>query len=188
MKKHLMIAAITGAIATGCGSLSISGGEEGYVASCDIVSSVRYLRDDTTSVVTDTHTCLQWEDENLTQKPWVTVENTQSGNYNDTSGDTATTYCNTLGLDGGGWRLPSKAELLSATDTTPGNPWMELGYGDNSFWSSTVVPGHDDVFAWWATMGADDVRGDYVNSWNRDAIYPVRCVRTTNANIFKINE
>ena len=57
-----------------------------------------YTRDDATNIVTDHITNLQWQDDanaSTILKPWVTTANYNDGNYTDTSGDTATTYCAT---------------------------------------------------------------------------------------------
>ncbi len=57
-------------------------------------------------VVIDNVTGFEWQDNGTVQKPWVTQANYDAGHYFDTSGDTATTYCATLTLDGGGWHRP----------------------------------------------------------------------------------
>lgn len=173
----------------GCGAGG-SQGSSSYVASCDINSDIRYTRDDVKEIVTDTKTCLQWQDQEAIDtllKPWVTKENAQKGDFSNTSGDTATTYCKNLSLDGGRWRLPTKAELLSATDSKLGDPWVHFGYRkNNSFWSSTVVSGHGNQYAWWAFMGAEDVRGDNTTNSNlKKNLDTVRCVRETNASEYE---
>jgi len=53
------------------------------------------------------------------------------------------TYCTTLALDGGGWRLPTLDELLSIVDTSRFNPSIDTsffpGTPSESFWSSSPV-------------------------------------------------
>ncbi len=84
-------------------------------------------------VVTDPATGLEWQDDvDSVQKPWLTQENYYDGNYNDTSGDTAATYCSDLTLDGGGWRLPAIEELETLTDG------MFQHIFGNDYWSSTT--------------------------------------------------
>ncbi len=62
-------------------------------------------------------TGLMWQDDEDAKsitKPWVTLSNSWNYMYDDTSGDTATTYCENLSLGGYyDWRLPTKYELLS---------------------------------------------------------------------------
>jgi len=56
----------------------------------------RYSRDDALEIVTDQITGLMWQDDvdaATVTKQWVTQTNYDAGNYDDTSGDTADTYC-----------------------------------------------------------------------------------------------
>jgi len=136
-----------------------------------------YTRDNVKQTVTDHVTGLEWQDDaaaGSVTKPWVTQTNYDAGNYFDTSGDTAATYCATLPLDGGGWRLPTRAELQGIVDyggTAPAiNPAFESVASDG-YWSSTTCAGTTDV-AWLVNFNYGDQYGHY--KYHR---YYVRCVR-----------
>ena len=81
----------------------------------------------------------------------------------------AQSYCDSLELAGGGWRLPTKAELLTVysrdDDTCPFTPASEW------YWSAT--PSANVPTAAWA-VGMNS----YTNSNGRDAQGSLRCVRT----------
>jgi len=75
-----------------------------------------YSRNQSTEIVTNNITGLQWQDDAdvvTVTKPWVIQTSYDEGDYNNTSGDTATTYCLLPLLLGGftDWRLPSVIEL-----------------------------------------------------------------------------
>jgi len=77
--------------------------------------SPNYTRDDTTGIVTDHNTGLQWQDNSAVGKngkQWITYTWYTGKDYFNTSGDTATTYCNNLSLGGhNDWSLPTYSEL-----------------------------------------------------------------------------
>lgn len=76
-----------------------------------------YSRDDTTNIVTDHVTGLMWQDVEGGWKPFVTEENWNLQEYNNTSGDTAVTYCENLTLgEYTDWRVPSLRELQTIID------------------------------------------------------------------------
>jgi len=61
---------------------------------------------------------LQWQDTQTVLKPWITQDNYKNNHFNDTSGDTATTYCNELTLTNfSDWRLPDAKELETIDDS-----------------------------------------------------------------------
>ncbi|MBU1684614.1 DUF1566 domain-containing protein [Patescibacteria group bacterium] len=138
-----------------------------------------YTRDDDNETVTDNLTGLMWQDDQVVSsvtKPWVTQANYDAGNYSDTTGDTATTYCDELVMGGHeDWRLPTSVELKGIVDYGKRNPSIDTTKFQNtassSYWSSTTVLGNEDN-AW----GVDFYHGnDYWN--NKSYSYYVRCVR-----------
>lgn len=97
-------------------------------------------------VVIDNVTGLEWQDNiDSVQKRWVTEVNYNEGNYGDTSGDTAMTYCSELSLDGGNWRLPSEKELQTLVNYNKEFPDLHVKDGvfehltTAFYWSSTPV-------------------------------------------------
>ena len=145
-----------------------------------------YSRSDA-GVVTDHATGLQWQDDvESVEKPWLTQENYDkcTGNNDqekdeskctDTSGDTAATYCSTLALDGGGWRLPTIEELETLVDYGHYNPSVKSGVFQhitlNGYWSSTTSVGVIN-YVWLVWFAEGNLDND-VKAGNRF----VRCVR-----------
>ena len=138
----------------------------------------KYIRDNSKEVVLDVTTNLMWQDNAAaasTQKQWVTTANYNAGDYSNTIGDTAKTYCRNLSLGGyADWRLPSKDELKGIVKSTVINPSISgvFQYTASSlYWSSTTYVGNVSR-AWIVFFGngnqSIDVKsyGDYV-----------RCVR-----------
>jgi len=144
-----------------------------------IVGKQRFIRDDDKEVVLDTNTSLVWQDNIIVSKQWITIENWLAGKYFDTSGDTATTYCENLALGGyADWRLPSVDELKSISLPFPyrseqSNPTLAF---DNYifasyYWSSTTYA--NGRYAAWI------VNFNYGNQGNNNKydFNNVRCVR-----------
>ncbi len=88
------------------------------------------------NVVIDNATGLIWTDHESIKKPWVTQDNYDAGHYDDTSGDTAKTYC-----DFGLWRLPKIDELQTLVDYGQHYPSVTEGVfnliSSSVYWSST---------------------------------------------------
>lgn len=88
-------------------------------------------------VVGDTVTKLRWQ---------------QALDANAFSWADAQTYCAGLTLAGGGWRLPSRIELLSIVDFTAPNPAIDIrafpGTPQAKFWSASPVA--DEAASAWA--------------------------------------
>jgi len=137
-----------------------------------------YTRDATKEIVTDNVTGLMWQDNAeaaSVTKPWVTQENYDAGNYSDTSGDTATTYCNDLTLGGySDWRLPSYDELESIVDYGRYSPAIDpvfVNTTSDGYWSATTFANYTSN-AWLVHFyDGNDGWDDKSNS-----LY-VRCVR-----------
>ena len=131
-----------------------------------------YSRDG--DIVIDNVTGLEWQDNESIYKPWVTQDNYDAGLYYDTSGDTATTYCTTLLLNNGGWRLPYIEELETLLDYSQRNPTAVEGifnYIAATYWSSTTVA-HEVSFAWYVHFNYG-FPGTHSKGYNNY----VRCVR-----------
>ncbi|WP_295421876.1 DUF1566 domain-containing protein [Sulfurovum sp.] len=123
-----------------------------------------YTRDDSTEVVTDHITGLQWQDD---------VE-AQEGMY---GWATAQAYCTALSLDGGRWRLPSRAELRGLAEYGRSglaiNPAF-INVASYYYWSSTTFAGKTN-YAWIMNFSNGILDGLDKNSDYFGAI--VRCVR-----------
>lgn len=96
----------------------------------------------TKGVVTDHATGLEWQDNKHISKSWASFQNMYNpSKYTDTSGDTATTHCENLALDGDGWRLPTKDELESIVDFGRDDPSISSIFKNVQsavYWSSSI--------------------------------------------------
>jgi hypothetical protein len=134
--------------------------------------------------VYDTRTKLTWQRE----LP-VTYAPVCAGDYREDTTTTrvactwvdAVTYCATLSLAGGGWRLPTRAELASIIDPMRGMPALDTtvfpapNYVENVdshyFWTSTERHTHDGL-----VWSVDFDHGLTALSGNGQVRH-VRCVR-----------
>ena len=115
-----------------------------------------YVRDDDREIVTDIATKLMWqdnEDANTIEKQWQTFKKyelcleaiergeEELGRCEDTSGDTATTYCSALELGGyNNWRLPTRDELFGIVKSDVGTPTISGVFQNTAslyYWSAT---------------------------------------------------
>lgn len=84
-------------------------------------------------------------------------------------------YCMQLGLDGGGWRLPTVKELLTLVDPTRADPAIDPKVfpltPDRNFWSATQLAKATAV-AWYVDFGYG--HADYTSNIQE---YRVRCVK-----------
>jgi hypothetical protein len=87
----------------------------------------------------------------------------------------ATTYCTNLSLQGTGWRLPTRAELLTLVDPTKSNPAIDQTAFPSTphewFWSSSPYVGSAGS-AWGVAFNFG-----FSNYYDTAYAYRVRCVR-----------
>jgi hypothetical protein len=134
-------------------------------------------------IVIDNVTGLQWQDNESVTKQWLTDENYNTCYNNnsspacyDTSGDTATTYCESLTLGGySDWRLPSIEELETLVDDGRYNPAVTTKVFQHissfHYWSSTTSALYTSK-AWNVVFYDGHSSGSYKSNY-----YCVRCVR-----------
>ena len=118
-----------------------------------------FTRDNSTQVVTDNSTGLQWQDDVNVTKTWIE----------------AIDYCETLTLaTHTDWRLPNFNELYFIADRLKRNPAIDSTFQNvvsSRYWSSTTVVGYEDN-AWFVNFndGGDFWRTKSYSNY-------VRCVR-----------
>ena len=115
-------------------------------------------RDDTHAIVFDPNTGLEWQDNVPVLKHW----------------EAALSYCRSLSLDGGNWRLPSYNELYMLLDRTQADA-MDAVFQvrrNHSFWTATTYKDKTtDALIIEPSQGVDKWFGKGANFY-------VRCVRT----------
>jgi hypothetical protein len=127
--------------------------------------------------VTDTVTGLMWQDDAavaIELRSWITQENNDTADYNNTSGVTAATYCEALELGGyADWRLPSRAELVSLSDYGRVSPAIDPVFehsATSGYWSATTFDSSQEN-AWYVQAEGNQ----YYDS--KTDMKSVRCVR-----------
>lgn len=167
--------------------------ENGTLISDGSLKDDGYYRDGTepdytraSEIVTDRLTGLMWQDDvNVTNnsRQWLTSDNFDACDNNqsspacfDTSGDTAATYCGELLLGGySDWRLPSVKELMTLTDYSHGDPFIDTVFVNTAqptYWSSTTAFQDDNYTAHYVRF--KDAFTSYDDKTNE---YNIRCVR-----------
>jgi hypothetical protein len=159
--------------------------DDGYYQSGAIPLYIR-----ASDIVTDEVTGLMWQDDAATAsitKPWLASEkytqctnDTNSSACEDTTGDTAATYCSELSLGGyEDWRLPSIKELEGIVDYGKYAPSIDENYFYNNgmstssrfYWSSVT---HQDYK--YDAFGLEFYDGRS-NRTQKNTSWHVRCVR-----------
>ena len=153
-----------------------------------------YIRDDVKEIVTDKITGLQWQDDNdaeTVRKPWLTYANyvdcrDNGNNCDNTSGDTAAAYCETLSLGGyEDWRLPTRKELVDLVAYSENNPALNPVFQNvvsDYYWSFTsgfTPPSgypNNRAAAWNINFSGVDQEIQLLYAKHRSNY--VRCVRT----------
>jgi hypothetical protein len=130
-------------------------------------------RNDTTEIVTDNTTGLQWQDDD------AVIDD-------DVNWTAAIDYCENV-LDLGGysdWRLPNRNELLSIIDYSQSGAAIDPEFVNrtwNKYWSSTTSVGNADN-AWYVDFYYGSSR-----YYNKDYDFYVRCVRGGQVNTSTFN-
>lgn len=156
---------------------TLSGGA--LVAAQHLIDPPEYTRDNTCLIVTDHGTGLQWQDNETIitmTKPWITFTTGAAGDYLNTSGDTATTYCENLSLCGHtDWRLPTKTELLNIVDYGELSPSIDTSAFENTtsdlYWTATSYEGGASN-AWIVDFGYGNA-----TTMDKQSNAHIRCVR-----------
>ena len=140
-------------------------------------------------VVTDELTGFMWQDNleaAIITKPMVTKENYNNADYNNTSGDTATTYCSSLTLGGySDWSIPTRSELESILDYSGSYPAIYPIFKNTKmshYWSSTLSGFTTGVSSNNGTSSkiTSIYGGVWIDSRKSYSNY-IRCVRNTQA-------
>jgi hypothetical protein len=118
--------------------------------------------------------------DNVTGLVWqASVDTSATGRM---TWQTAKTYCAGLTLAGGGWRLPSRIELVSILDITQPSSVPQIDYvnfqntPDEPFWTSSPVAGAATT-AWSVYFQSTGPQAGRVISTDITGVLRVRCVR-----------
>ncbi len=129
-----------------------------------------FIRDDKKEVVSDTTTCLMWQDDIATTTSFATWQE-------------AIEYCDSLNFAGfTDWRLPNINELNSISDRTKSHPAIKDIFNNIDSFSDVDIPlawpylsstSQNNSTAW----GIDFTQG-YVSRIDKTSGGEVRCVRS----------
>jgi len=122
--------------------------------------------------ITDNATGLVWQK----CSPGLSGDTCGTGTATTYTWANALTYCNTLSLDGSGWRLPNRLELSTIVNLQTSSPAIDTtffpGTQSNFYWSSTTSAAVSTTYAWYVDFDYGSIR--YNSKTNP---YDVRCVR-----------
>jgi len=143
-----------------------------------------YTRDTAKEIVTQVSARLMWQDDVAAEtvtKRWLTAVNYNdcvdyNNNCENTSGDTATSYCTNL-VHGGynDWRLPTRDELLGIVKSSAVDPSISSVFqhtASDSYWSSTTQASYGNHYAHVVNFYSGGLSSSF-KTYNRY----VRCVR-----------
>lgn len=141
--------------------------------------------DNVDGTITDNNTGLIWQKCSMGQANDASCSGTTtaynwyqaSGTYDATYNATTENLCGYLALAGGGWRLPTKKEMINIVDYSITVPWTALV---QTYFPSTAVD-----YYWSSTTRADNTDHAWLVAFFRGDAYPspkdgnrsVRCVR-----------
>ena len=149
----------------------------------DAVTSHEYVRDDSQETVIDNKTGLMWQDNlevTTMQKQWLTDANFNAGNYFNTGGETAISYCEHLNLAGfDDWRLPRIHELnYIIEDKTIFPVFQHVTL--KKYWSSTTHeanPKNAFCISFKTGSVVSQAKDNSLNKYMKSSGGYVRCVR-----------
>lgn len=124
------------------------------------IINAEFIRDDLRNIVKDTRTNMEWQDDSLSY----------TGSYKDGIG-----YCESLNLDGGGWKLPNINQLKSIVDFNSYTPAISGEFTqtfNDYYWSSTTNA--SDTYMAWAVHFYNGSQYPDNKTYN----HYIRCVRT----------
>lgn len=143
-------------------------------SNCTVAASFMHYKytDNGNGTVMDKTTGLLWQEgENATRYNWYQASGTYDATYNLSSQN----VCGSLSLEGGGWRLPTLAELQTLVDKNF-NPKLNTIFFPEAYayyyWSATSYSSNPND-AWGV-----DFKNGVTSSNGRPYTYYVRCVRS----------
>jgi hypothetical protein len=131
------------------------------ILALSVVIWADFTRDNSTNIVTDGSTGLQWQDDSSLGVTRVNWQN-------------AIAHCEVLSLDGGGWRLPNFNELFYLADRSKANFAIDSHFtyvSHSPYWTSTTSI-NVTASAWTVEFVVGDDGYD-----DKSTSYRVRCVR-----------
>ena len=167
MIKKMVIFMVAGAVLIADGQVLKTGQTTVYKQGDDGTYQAGKVRSYTRSamgMVTDNASGLQWQDDYadnggvIIQTDWMN----------------AADYCAAFSLEGGGWRLPTEAELHTLVDRGRTDPAIDpifQNIAKQFYWSSVLVIGTESVWGVNFDAGLDEARVKTTTAY-------VKCVRS----------